>query len=95
MTTDTLGISRLFLAGSLLVLSVSSVAADRPPEPCDAIRARIGVAPLADPDFLQLLAARQDCAFTAREFYRAAYGDRPLPPPDRREHRRHRHDDDD
>jgi hypothetical protein len=43
---------------------------------------------------LREIAARKDCAFTAAEVYRAAYGDRPLPPEDR-EQRRHRHDDDD
>jgi hypothetical protein len=81
---------------SLILASVSLHAADQPPEPCGAIRARIGVAPLADPDLLRSLAARTDCAFTSAEAYRAAYGDRPLPAPELREsRRRHRHDDDD
>jgi hypothetical protein len=96
MTTDTRYRNRcLLLAGSLLFLSMPLRAADEVVEPCDAIRARVGVAPLADPDFLRLLATRQDCTFTAAEFYRAAYGDRPLPPPERHERSRHGHDDDD
>jgi hypothetical protein len=83
------------MAAFLILLSVPLKAADEPPEPCDTIRARIGVAPLADPDLLRSLAARQDCAFTSAEVYRAAYGDRPLPPPDSRESRHRRHHDDD
>jgi hypothetical protein len=87
---------RSLAVASLILASLPLHAADDPAEPCDAIRARIGMAPLADPDFLRLLAARQDCTFTAAEFYRAAYGDRPLPPPEPRESRHHRqHDEDD
>lgn len=86
---------RWLAAASLIMASLSSLAADAPAEACDAIRARIGVAPLADPELLRTLAARQDCAFTAAEVYRAAYGDRPLPPPEERRQYRHRHDDDD
>jgi hypothetical protein len=82
------------LAGCLLLLSASLYGAEASVDPCGSIRARIGVAPLADPDLLREIAARKDCAFTAAEVYRAAYGDRPLPPEDR-EQRRHRHDDDD
>jgi hypothetical protein len=82
------------LAGCLLLVSASLYGAEAPAEPCDTIRARIGVVPLADPDFLREIAARKDCAFTAAEVYRAAYGDRPLPPEDRKQ-LRHRHDDDD
>lgn len=86
---------RLLAVTSLILASLPLPAADEPAESCDAIRARIGVAPLADPDLLRSLAARQDCAFTAAEVYRAAYGDRPLPPPEERGQRRHHHDDDD
>jgi hypothetical protein len=81
---------------NLVLHSMSLYAADEPVPSCDAIRARIGVVPLADSELLRTLASRQDCAFTAAEVYRAAYGDRPLPPPEPRSnsHRRH-HDDDD
>lgn len=80
----------------LILLSVPLHAADSQADSCDAIRARIGVQALADPDLLRSLAERQDCAFTSAEVYRAAYGDRPLPPPEPRESRhRHQHDEDD
>lgn len=87
---------RSLAVAALILASVPLHAADEPAEPCDAIRARIGVQPLADPDLLRSLAARQDCAFTSAEAYRAAYGARPLPPPESRESRhRHQHDEDD
>ncbi len=87
---------RSLAVASLILASLPLYAADEPAEPCDVIRARIGVAPLADPELLRSLAARQDCAFTSAEVYRAAYGDRPLPPPEPRESRHHhQHDDDD
>lgn len=72
----------------------SSLAAEEPPETCEQIRARIGVPPLAAPDFLRTLALRKDCAFTSAEFYKAAYGDRPIPR-ETRTYRRERDDDDD
>jgi hypothetical protein len=87
---------RLLTAACLILPSLPLHAADDPAESCDVIRARIGVAPLADPELLRSLAARQDCAFTSAEVYRAAYGDRPLPPPEPRDSRHYRqHDDDD
>jgi hypothetical protein len=85
---------RLFLL-LLVPLAANGAEAGGNAERCDAIRARIGVAPLADPDLLRLLAARKDCAFTAAEVYRAAYGDKPPAPatPQRRHH--HEADDED
>lgn len=84
------------MVACLMLLSVPAHAADSSGDSCDVIRARIGVAPLADPDLLRTLAARRDCAFTAAEVYRAAYGDRPLPPPEPHGSRsRHQDDEDD
>ena len=83
--------------GSVLsLLSLPLWAVDVAAESCEALRVKIGVVPVADPAFLRSLAARQECRFTPAEIYRAAYGDRPLPPPEPRSHRpRHHHHDDD
>lgn len=83
---------RLFLL-LLVPLAANAAEAGGIAERCDSIRARIGVTPLADPDLLRLLAARKDCAFTAAEVYRAAYGDKP-PAPATPQQRRHRETDD-
>ncbi len=72
------------LASALLLVSGPLFAATQPSENCEQIRARIGVAPLADPDLLRKLALRKDCQFTSRDIYQAAYGDRPLPPQEER-----------
>jgi hypothetical protein len=76
--------------------AVGAGAAETGDETCAQIRAQIGVLPLADPVLLRKLAARKDCRFAPDEIYRAAYGDRPLPAPDRepRRHGRHGEDDD-
>lgn len=68
-----------------LLLGLCAVPTAWAQEPsCDSLRARIqdqtGTAVRPDPDFLATLAARKDCAFTTAELYRAAYGDRPVPP---------------
>jgi hypothetical protein len=86
--------SLLLLISLLVAFSGLAVAAEDPPETCEQIRAQIGVPPLAAPDFLRKLAVRKDCAITSAEFYRAAYGDRPIPR-ETRSHRHERHDDDD
>jgi len=84
----------------VLMLAAPVMAADAEPETCEQIRAKIGVATMADADLLRTLAARKDCGFTAREVYRAAYGDSPWPPSEARDHSRHnnparhKHDDD-
>ncbi|MDY0014545.1 MAG: hypothetical protein RBS40_16840 [Rhodocyclaceae bacterium] len=50
---------------------------------CEQIRAQIkaqtGVPPKVNTELLQKLSGRPDCAFTAAEVYRAAWGDKPLP----------------
>ena len=83
---------------ALLAPLLANAATDTATESCEQLRARIGVPPLADHDFLRSLAVRKDCAFTASEVYRAAYGDKPLPPPEshaRQRHHDHHGDDDD
>jgi hypothetical protein len=77
----------------LLAPCVGAAAPDRTTENCEQIRARIGVAPLADPDLLRQLALRKDCRFTAAEVYRAAWGDKP-PALEASVRGRHHHDDD-
>lgn len=81
------------LVAVLLCTALRAFAADAEP-PCEQIRAQIGTLPLADPKLLRAMAIRKDCAFSSAEFYKAAYGDRPLPTPEQRHHQR-RHDDDD
>jgi hypothetical protein len=85
----------LALASLLYAVSGPAVGAEIPAESCDQLRARIGVLAPGDADLLRRLAMRsKECAFSSAEFYKAAYGDRPLPPPEARDYRR-RHDDDD
>lgn len=82
-----------FLVAALLC-ALCRVSAAAPEPACEQIRVQIGTFPLADPELLRAMASRKDCAFSSAEFYRAAYGDRPLPPPEHR-HPQRRHDDDD
>ncbi|TVO53416.1 hypothetical protein [Denitromonas halophila] len=68
-------------------------------ETCEQIRARIQaqVGDRAKPDttMLDTLSEHPDCAFTAAEVFRAAFGDRPMPVQTHRRDRRDRNDDDD
>ncbi len=63
----------------------------------DRIKAQVGVLAKPDIDLLRTLGARPDCSFTSAEAYRAAYGDKPLPPDEPMKSRRSnkQHDDDD
>lgn len=84
--------------GLLALLSMGAHAADAPAQTCEQIREEImavqGLAVLANAELLQKISLRNDCQFTSAEVYRAAYGDKPLPPPET--YRRHRlHDNDD
>lgn len=81
------------VAGTLLVASGSLFAAVSVPErSCEEIRADIGVVQPANPELLRSIALRKDCGFTSAEVYKAAYGDRPLPPQEgRKEYLRHYH----
>jgi len=90
---------------SLIVLGLFGLfggtagAAEREVESCEQLRLKIqaktGVVSTVDVDLLGQLPQRPECRFSADEAYRAAYGDRPLPPPERDapEHRHHRDDD--
>lgn len=68
-------------------------------EACEQIRARIqaqtGVRAKPDTAMLDTLDEHPDCAFTAAEVFRAAFGDRPMPSQARRSHRAGDDDDDD
>ena len=46
----------------------------------DRVTAQVGLLPKPDVVLLRILGVRADCSFTAAEVYRAAYGDKPLPP---------------
>jgi hypothetical protein len=84
------------LVAFLCALSGPAIAAESPPESCDQLRTQIGAKAPGDVDLLRRLAIRnKECAFSSAEFYKAAYGDRPLAPPEKRHHHRHRDDDDD
>jgi hypothetical protein len=79
------------MVGTLLVASGALFAAVPAPErSCEEIRADIGVLQPANPELLRSIALRKDCGFTSAEVYKAAYGDRPLPPQEgRAEYLRH------
>lgn len=84
--------------GLLALLAMGGHAADAPVPTCEQIRAEImavkGLAVIVNPELLQKISLRGDCQFTSAEVYRAAYGDKPLPPPESyRSH--HQHDDHD
>jgi hypothetical protein len=97
MAMDNIMKTQITLAGLLflVVFSGNSNAIEAPT--CEQIREQIqaqtGVLPKTNTELLQLLSTRQDCGFSAEEVYRAAYGDKPLPKPETRSHRKH--DDDD
>ncbi len=68
---------------------------------CDQIRAEIkahtGIPDRPNTELLQKVGANGSCHFTSAEAYRAAWADKPLPPPTRHSERRrhHEHHDDD
>lgn len=70
-------------------------------ESCDQIRAEIkahvGIPDRPNTDLLRKVGSNGACRFTSAEAYRAAWGDKPLPPQTRHSERRrhHEHDDDD
>jgi hypothetical protein len=68
---------------------------------CDQIRAEImahtGIPDRPNTELLRKVGANGSCRFTSAEAYRAAWADKPLPPPTRHSERRrhHEHDEDD
>jgi hypothetical protein len=83
--------------GMLALLVLGAHAADVPVQTCEQIREEImtvkGLTVAANAELLQKISLRSDCHFTSTEVYRAAYGDKPLPP--HRQHNENRHDNDD
>lgn len=62
----------------------------------EQIKAQTGLLPKPDTVLLEKLGAHQECGFSSAEVYRAAYGDKPLPPKETRDGRyRHGDEDDD
>lgn len=91
---------KLPVIGLLGLLALNAHAAPPEVESCAQIREQIaaqtGLLPKPDTVLLEKLGSQQECRFTAAEVYRAAYGDKPLPPREMREGRyRHGDDDDD
>lgn len=66
---------------------------------CDQIRAEIkantGLPDRPNTELLRKVGANGSCRFTSAEAYRAAWADKPLPPPTRHSERRHHHEHDD
>ncbi len=88
---------------SLIVLlscfASGAQAADEPPLTCVQLREQIkavtGLVVTPSFDLLRQIGMRQECNFTSAEAYRAAYGDKPLPPQDSEDHHDGRERDDD
>jgi hypothetical protein len=61
-----------------------AIAVDEPPPTCTQIREQIkavtGLVVTPSFDLLRQIGVRRDCNFSSAEAYRAAYGDKPLPP---------------
>jgi hypothetical protein len=97
MAMDNIMKTQRMLAGLLFLVVFSGRAIAMEVPTCEQIREQIqaqtGVLPKTNTELLQLLSARQECGFSAAEVYRAAYGDKALPKPETRSHRKH--DDDD
>jgi hypothetical protein len=74
-------------------------AADESPQTCLQIRERIkavtGLAPIPGQDLLKQIGLNQECNFSSAEVYRAAYGDKPLPPQEFQDHHGNGDGDDD
>lgn len=89
----------LAILGSVLVAAAqaapdAAVEADACTQIRTHIKAQVGLLPRPDTALLERIGAHPECRFAATEVYRAAYGDKPMPPNERRE-RRHKHRDDD
>lgn len=86
--------------GLLVMLAMGAHAADAPVQTCEQIREEImavqGLTVIASTELLQKISLRNDSQFTSAEVYRAAYGDKPLPPAESyRPHNNEHHDHDD
>ena len=91
---------QLPVIGLLGLLTMNAHAVPPEGESCAQIREQIaaqtGLLPKPDTVLLEKLGTHQECGFTSAEVYRAAYGDKPLPPKEARDGRyRHGDDDDD
>jgi hypothetical protein len=85
--------------GLLAMLTMGAHAADQSAQSCDQIRAEImavkGVPATPDTELLKKISLHSECKFTSEEVYRAAYGDKPLPPPDQRRYDYNKHQESD
>lgn len=91
---------QLPVIGLFGLLAMNALAVTPEVESCAQIREQItaqtGLLPKPDTVLLEKLGTHQECRFTSAEVYRAAYGDKPLPPKETRDGRyRHGDDDDD
>lgn len=89
---------QLLLLGLLAAMASHAQAQEPLRQSCAQIREQIQAqtGPLEKPDteLLKKVGARNDCAFTTPEAYRAGFGERPPAPYEPRRERDH-HDDDD
>jgi hypothetical protein len=71
-------------------VSGAKAADEPPPLTCAQIREQIkavtGLVATPSFDLLKQIGMRQECNFTSAEAYRAAYGDKPLPPQESHDH---------
>lgn len=90
------------IAPSLIALlgcfASAAHAQDEPPQTCIQIREQIkavtGLVATPSFDLLRQIGMRRECNFTSAEAYRAAYGDKPLPPQESQDHHDSREQDD-
>jgi len=85
--------------GLLTMLTWGVWAADLPAQSCEQIRAEI-MAVKGEPvtpniELLKKISLHSECQFTSEEVYRAAYGDKPLPPPEQRRYHYNEHQESD
>lgn len=102
---DMKNLAKSTFPGFVLLVWMGLAAAATPDESatasCDQIRAEIkahtGIPDRPNTELLRKVGVNGSCRFTSAEAYRAAWADKPLPPPTpHSEHRRHHeHDDDD
>lgn len=86
---------QLSILGLLAMLVIEVHAAEAPVQTCEQIREEImavkGLTAMSNTELLQKISLRSDCQFTSAEVYRAAYGDKPLPPPEQYRPRNNKH----
>ena len=85
--------------GFMAALACDAQAQVSQAESCETIRQKIqaqtGILPKPDITILEKINAHPECAFTAAEVYRGAFGDRPMVKNSHSSHHHRHHDEDD